>query len=86
MDISTLQKANELNKKIKDLETAFDCFEWDKQYGGGSKNPRIVIEFDDCDGRSKHLLPMTLNENFISVLKAEIANELTKSKMMFNSL
>lgn len=76
MDKETLKKANLINSKINQLETALDCFEWEPYYGGGSTNPQIIIEFDGGDGRENQKLPMPLNDSLISILKSHIKLEL----------
>lgn len=73
MDIQTLDKANSLNKKIKQLDEALNCFEWSP--GGSippiSTNPRIIIEFDN-DGREQIKLPLVLSDVLVAILKKEI--------------
>lgn len=64
MDIATLGKANELNKKIKELTEALNCFEFthpedeSKKY---STNPRLIINYEGGDGRENQLIPMELS-------------------------
>lgn len=76
MDKETLKKANEIDAKINQLETVLNCFEWEIDYGGGSTNPQIIIEFDRGDGRECKKLPMPLNDSLISMLKSHIKLEL----------
>jgi len=72
MEIETLEKANGLNKKRKEFEQALNCFQWEEEYGGGSTNPSLIIEFDGADGREQLALPMNLSDVLIEFLKAEI--------------
>jgi hypothetical protein len=86
MDITTLTKANQLNQKIKEFSEALNCFEWDKEYGGGTTNPRLIIEFDGCDGRETQPLPMTLSNALVSFLKEEIIKGRDAAVSEFNNL
>jgi hypothetical protein len=74
MDITTLEKANALNKKIKEFTEALNCFEWGEEYGWHSTNPKLIIEFDGGDGRERQLLPMNLIDALVGFLKTEIKN------------
>jgi len=71
MDVKTLERANELLKKIKQLQNVLGCFEWELEFGGHSRNPRLIIEFDR-DGREEQVLPMNLSDELINFLKLEI--------------
>jgi hypothetical protein len=73
MDIETLEKANSLNQKIKQLDEALNCFEWiqGESIPPISRNPRIIIEFDN-DGREQIKLPFLLSNFLVTILKKEI--------------
>ena len=71
MDTKTLERANELLKKIKQLQHVLECFEWEPEFGGHSRNPRLIIEFDR-NGREEQVLPMNLSDELINFLKVEI--------------
>ena len=73
MDIATLETANNLHRKIKQLDSALDCFEWSPGEGKPpiSTNPQIIIEYDN-DGREECKLPMPLSNALVEVLKKEI--------------
>ena len=86
MTITTLQKANELDKKIRQLKSSLECFEHHKEHGGGSTNPTIVIEYDGGDGREHMALPINVNIALIGVLKAEILSSLETALDEFSSL
>ena len=58
MDDKTLKKANEIAQMIRENKSALCCFEWEEEYGGGSRNPQLIIEFDDSDGREQQKIPM----------------------------
>jgi len=86
MDITTLEKANELIKKIKELQQALNCFEWDQEYGGGTTNPRLIIEFDGGDGRETQPLRINLNDATLSFLRAGIIKDRDAAVDEFNEL
>jgi len=86
MDITTLEKANELNRKIQEFQKALKCFEWEQEYGGGTTNPRLIIEFDGCDGRETQLLPMNLSDTMVVFLKQEIIKGRDAAVTEFNAL
>jgi hypothetical protein len=91
MDITTLEKANNLNKKIKEFSEALNCFEWqpypdeERSEVRISTNPQLIIEYDG-DGREQVYIPMTLNEVLINFLKSEIKKQLDINVKEFNSL
>ena len=86
MDVTTLEKANELNKKIREFQQALNCFQWEEEYGGGSTKPRLIIEFDGADGREEQPLPMNLSDVMVSFLKAEIIKGRDTAVAEFNAL
>lgn len=86
MDITTLEKANELNKKIKEFQGALNCFQWEEEYGGGTTYPRLIIEFDGPDGREEQPLPMNLSDALVSFLKSEIIKGRDAAVAEFNAL
>lgn len=89
MDTTTLEKANKLNTRIREFSEALNCFEWhgeNNEPTGVSTNPRLLIEFDDCDGREQIMLPMNLNTVLIDLLKAEIKREMQITVKEFNTL
>ena len=86
MHNATLEKANNLNKIIIEFQKALNCFQWDKWYGGGTTNPRIIIEYDCEDGRETRPLPMNLSDEFVLYLKAEITKGLNAATEEFNAL
>ncbi len=86
MDVTTLEKANELNKMIKEYQQTLRCFEWEKEYGGASTNPRLIIEFDGPDGREQQPIPMVLSDVLVSYLKEEIIKGRDTTVAEFNAL
>jgi len=86
MDVTTLEKANELNKKIKEFQQALNCFQWEQEYGGGTTNPRLIIEFDGGDGREVQPLPMNLSDETVSFLEFEIITARDAAVDEFNAL
>ena len=85
MDAKTLERANELLKKIKQLQHVLECFEWEPEFGGHSRNPRLIIEFDR-DGREEQILPMNLSDELINFLKAQIIKDCDILLAEFNTL
>ena len=86
MDITTLEKANELNRKITEFQYALNCFQWEKEYGGHSTNPTLFIEFDGFDGREMQSLPMNLSDELVKFLKEEIIKGRDAAVAEFNAL
>lgn len=85
MDITTLEKANELNRKIKEFTEALNCFEWEEEGKKYSTNPTLIIEFDR-DDREQQRLPMNLSNELVAVLKTEIINGRDNAVAEFNAL
>jgi hypothetical protein len=87
MDITTLGKANELNKKIKEFSEALNCFEWKPEENAEpiSTNPRLIIEYD-YDGREQQPLPINLSNELVAFLKAEIVKGRDIAVNEFNAL
>lgn len=92
MDKETLAKANELNKKICELNRALECFECtypvsDNETKTFSTNPIILIEYDNNDdGRSVQKIPAKLNKDMVGILKSFISVELECCKKEFEKL
>jgi len=89
MDTTKLKKANDLDRKIKELNEALNCFEWPVDEGQPkvSTNPRLIIDFDSCEGgREQIKLPMELSNQLSTWIKGEIARELKFTVMEFNEL
>ena len=86
MKRETLEKANELYRKIKDLEYARNSFEWRSVEGLPNaviytRNPRVIIECDDGeDGKEQNKIPVQLNQDMIAHLKQFIEKSLTEVK------
>ena len=70
MDTKTLERANELLKKIKQLQSVLEIFEWESGFGF-SMNLKLIIEFDR-HGREEKLFPLDLNNELLNLLKLEI--------------
>lgn len=87
MDITTLEKANQLNRKIKEFTEALNCFEWQVDEGQPkiSTNPRLIVEFDG-DGREQLMIPMALNKTLVDFLKNEIIEGRNTAVSEFNDL
>ena len=86
MDDKTLKRANEIARIIRENESALCCFEWEKEYGGSSRNPQLIIEFDDVDGREQQKIPMVLSDFLVDMIKQAIHANLSVLKSEFESL
>lgn len=86
MDDKILDRANEIARMIREDESALCCFEWPEEYGGHSRNPQLIIEFDGCDGREQVKIPMILSECLTNILKDAIKSNLNKLKNEFEEL
>ena len=89
MDITTLEKANDLNRRIKEFTEALNCFEWthpEDETIKYSTNPRLIIDFEGGDGREQIKLPMNLSNNLVEFLKEEIIKGRDSAVVEFNAL
>ena len=89
MDITTLEKANQLDKKIRGLSEVLDCFEWNpgEDEKPISLYPRIIIEYNNSHGnRDQQPLSMGLNKELATFLKAEIVKIRDSAVTEFNAL
>lgn len=87
MDVTTLERANALNRKIKTLSEALNCFEYKDDNGKVySTDPALVIDYEGGDGRESLAIPMYLNEKLIHVIKSNVVEELRQAVTEFNSL
>ena len=87
MTFTTLEKANELSRKIQDFEEALNCFDFNPEPDKPpfSLNPTLIIEYDG-DGREQHTLPMHLSNAMVAFLKKEISKALELAVAEFYSL
>lgn len=90
MENSTLEKANNLNKKIKEFKEALECFESthpEDETITYSTNPALIIEFDDEDEMRRQLkLPMVLSDSLTGFLKTTIKAQLKMAEDQFKAL
>lgn len=86
MDITTLERANELNRKIRECKETLDCFDLRNGEMIYSLNPRLIIEFEGGDGREQHPLPLNLSNELVSFIKAEIVKCRETAVSEFNAL
>lgn len=87
MNYKTLGRANEIARMIIENESALCCFEWEKEYGGGSRNPQLIIEFDDGDGgRKQQKIPMVLSDFIVNMIKQAIHANLSVLRKEFEML
>jgi len=87
MHESTLLKANELAKEIKEFKEALNCFEIEFGTEVISTDPRLIIEFEDFEGgRDNVKIPMNLNAVLIDFLKTEIKKGLAEAEEKFKQL
>jgi hypothetical protein len=87
MDVTTLEKANALNRKIREFSEALNCFEWIPEENADpiSLNPRLIIEYDN-DGREQMPVPMNLSNALVAYLKEEIIKGRDAAVEEFNLL
>lgn len=88
MNIEKLQKANELQMRIHELEMAKDCFYWDfPNEERISRNPSIIIEVDDGDNiRTTFNVPAKLSREMALFILDFIETELLYSQKAFDEL
>jgi len=100
MNTETLQKANELARKIIEHEQALNCFEYDVHYYARdenpelpeelrSTNPRLIIEHDDIEegeGRRQTPIPIVLSDLLIEMIKSAIKESQAKVNAEFQAL
>lgn len=100
MNKDTLQKANELARKIREHEQALNCFEYDHNYFARdensdlepdmrSTNPQLIIEHDDLEeweGRTTTPIAMVLSDSLIEVIKLSIKDNLKRLQAEFEAL
>ena len=93
MNIEKLLLGNEISRKIKQSNDVLDCFEWGYYddngvlVNGGSREPKLIIEFDDNDGGRDTLpIPFVLNPVLIELIKDFIINERFKLAKEFMEL
>ncbi|MBD8081108.1 hypothetical protein [Chryseobacterium caseinilyticum] len=85
-----MNKANALNKKIKEYEEALNCFE--HRYGENNefvfdRTPKILLDVDDLDdGREQIPIPMILSDELAEFLKEQILSNLNLAKEEFINL
>lgn len=87
MDVTTMNKAVELNNKINNLTDAYNCFDYKPEASSNtvSLNPELIIEYDG-DGRDTFKIPMSLSKNLIVFLKEEIIKQRDIAVAEFNNL
>ena len=97
MNLEILNKANDLKRKIEQLQAITFCFYYPEYDNEGnetgkldfdhSRNPKIIIEFDDYEGGREELkLPLVPSEKFVKTIFDESAKELQKTIQEFESL
>jgi len=93
MEIDELKLGNDLHEKIKKSDDLLDCFDWiaEDENGNvtncGSRNPRLIIEFDgNDDDRETMKVPFVLNPVLIEMIKDFIRHERFKLAKEFKEL
>lgn len=90
MNFETLEKANDLNRKIKEFTGALSCLEWHPDPEDDSlkysTKPRLIIDFDGGNGREQVALQMALSDELVAFLKAQITQGRLAAIMEFNEL
>ena len=72
--------------KIKQLESVLECFEWPKEFGGGSTNPSLIIEYDAGDGREQMAVPIALGPILTNIIKNEVKAQIDIADSEFSKL
>lgn len=86
MDVTTLEKANELNQKIKELSEFLKQYEeeFDKVY---TREPRLLIEFYGDDSEKKtYPVPKYLSDLHLKFIKKQAVLHLQSAVIEFNDL
>lgn len=91
MDVTKLNTANDLHKKIKEFVEALNCFDYYEpelaELAPVSRNPRLIVEFDaDEGGRQTVKIPMNLSNVLITQIKEAIKTKMAKTVEEFNQL
>lgn len=91
MNIETLEKANTLQRKIRDYECASGCFKEEHPEDEkivASREPRLAIEHidEEWDERTITVLPDVLTKDFIDVIKSHIKSKIIELKKEFEML
>lgn len=87
MTKETLDLANDLNRRIKILEQAKNCFSWETDNGiEFPTHPKLIIEFDGNDGREQLAIPSELNDVIITDLLKWFSDNLARARTEFEML
>ena len=90
MNQETFEKAKDLVRKIKELESALGLFGVDPEgvhaLMSTNTNARIIIEYDHFDGPEQEKLPLRISDVLIVRIKMEIEIALQQAKEEFAAL
>jgi hypothetical protein len=89
MKFETLETANLINKKIKELDVVISCLQQVDQEIETiiDYNPSLIIECDDWDGgREQIRVPMVLSDQLIILIQKEVVSEKNRLLEEFNNL
>lgn len=91
MTTEILDKANALQRNIKDFQNALECFQYEigdeHEKKIFDRKPRIIFEVDDSDEMPEQIkVPLYLNDQFVALLKKEIQQQLATTKNEFADL
>lgn len=86
MKLENLKKANELSKKITELEEALSFFECKEEHDTFLRNPTLIIEFDADGCLVEQRLPINLSNELIGNIKSEIRKCYNAAINEFNEL
>jgi len=89
MDVTTLNKANDLNRKINEITDILRCFTWPDDMGPKniSRFPLLIIEFDSEEGGRDHRkLPIEMSDDMIAYIKNELISARDEAVFEFNNL
>ena len=89
MKFETLETANLINKKLKELDVVISCLMHVDQEIETiiDYNPSLIIECDDWDGgRDQIRIPMALSDQLILLIQKEAVSEKNRLLSEFNNL
>ena len=80
MKKETLEKANDLDRRIRNLNSAFEAFYWPfpEDKDPQPREVKLIFEYDDGDGDEQLSVPAQINDGLTATLKKFILEEKAK--------